>query len=304
MEIIINKIIIKILMDWIILTLLSAVLIAIHDYISKSVLNKKIQPLQIIFIQSLVIFLSALFLFSQEISFQLDLFNSVLIILKVLFLQSFVFFFFNLLKDYSASKIVPLTNVSPIFLIILSFIILEERISLLGLIGILIIILSTYYLEFIMQEHKNKSKKKYGRADFIILAQVFIMLFSISMCAIIDKALLISISVYTNIFYTYFLSFFILAIYFIYNKSVFTTFRISYQHPVIIVSSIFLFFSTILVLTAIAIPDSLISFIIPLRRTSTLMVAIFSGVLFHEKKLLNKIISICVMLFGIFLIYI
>lgn len=294
-------------MSWIILALVSAIFVAIADILAKHSFNKKIQPTQLLFYQSLIIVLMVLALFHKSIHLYMDPLFYILIGIKVFFLHTFNVLYLSLLQKHEASKIVPLNNLSPVMLIFLSYFFLQETVSFINLLGIFIIIFATYYLEVLGNYHHKKDPHKhhislFKKINLRFILTIMLMLFVISACAIIDRVILQYMTVHTNIFLTYILMLGITIACLIYSKQMKHTLHFLIHHPTISLFGVSIFFSSLLALSAIAAPDAFISLIIPLRRTSTLMVAFFAGIIFHEKHMRRKIISICFMLIGILLI--
>jgi len=60
--------------------------------------------------------------------------------------------------------------------------------------------------------------------------------------------------------------------------------------------------SDMLYILAVAVPGSLITLVIALRKTSTLVSTVIGGEIFHDHNLLQKIIASLVMLIGVYVI--
>lgn len=295
-------------MLWVILSLSSALLIAFVDIISKSVFSKfKFRPVQINFGRSFfIIFLSLLF-FASKMEFKLSGLLYLLLIVKVFFMVSFDMLYLSLLEKHDVSKIAPLNNLSPVMLIVLTSVFLQESITLLNLLGIFIIIFSTYYLEVIIGHHSSKKPLKshsvhFKKFDPKFAATVLLMLLVVSLCAMSDRIILRTVSVYTNIFFTYALSALALLFFLARSKLVKKTFTMLSRNPIFLIQSAFNLFSSVFILQALAMPEATTSLIIPLRRTSTLMAAFIGGFLFHEKHMKEKLFAVGFMLIGILLI--
>jgi len=260
---------------WIILTLFSALTFGIKDVLAKKILNEKIKPNQLIFLEYFVLFLGVLLIRFQKINFLTFLDTYYLFLLKTISLFCFSFIFFKLLEKHDVSLISPLTNLSPVFLINI-------------------------------HHHKQKKPhnyhlKKLKKLNWKTISLVILMLFSISITGISDKFIFnIGINVDTNIFWTscLILIFVVIQIVFSNQKQLI---KKSFTLENFILS-IFTNISTILILMAIVIPMANISLIVPIKRTSTLFASIFGGLLFHEKHIIKKIIATVGMLIGVILI--
>lgn len=148
----------------------------------------------------------------------------VFIFLKAFTLFAGTLIYLNLLKKHDISLVSPLLNLSPVFLIILSFFILNENLSFLQIFGILILIFSTYFLEVHIHHHHkenpsghilNKLKKLNWKFFLISLT----MLILISFTAISDKLILSNeINVYTNMYFTSLIIFLSLLFYYFWTS--------------------------------------------------------------------------------------
>ncbi len=295
-------------MLWVIFSLASAFLLAFVDIFSKSFFRKKtLRPAQLNFSLSFFIALFTFIFFNFKLNLDISVISFFLILLKVFLLLCFNILYMSLLEKHDVSKVVPLNNLSPILIIMLSAIFLGESVTLLNLIGIFTIMFSTYYLEVIVEHygHLNPHKKHlsyFKTFDYKFALKIFVMLFVVSSCAIADKFILRTVGVYTNVFYTYLFTTLALCGFLIFTKSLLNTFKIMIKTPMFAIQGAFSLFSSIFILSALAMPESLASLVIPLRRTSSLMAASIGGFLFHEKHLKQKLISICIMIVGILLV--
>ena len=299
---------------WIWLALGSAVVFGLKDILAKKYFKKSdVSPKQIMFEEYFLgIFLILLFFFPL-VDFSSFYEYYWLFILKAAVIGTSTLVYFELLKKYDISQVSPLLNLSPVFLIFFSFILLNEMISFIQFLGILLIIVATYFVEVHQHNHLGKNisnpEKKHFKllslkpSKFFMLS--ILMLITISFAAIFDKMILSSdINVYTNLYFTSLLIFLVLFIYFVYKGVLFNSFKRVISEPQTLIIAFLAIFSNFMVLFAIAIPSALVSLIVPLRRTSTLFSALVGGILFHERNLLRKIFATLVMLFGIVLIVI
>lgn len=294
---------------WIALTLLSAVFFASKDILVKKYLKKdKISPDSVLFYEYLLAILIILIFTFNKLDFSKIEGNLFLIISKSLTVGTFTILYFKMLEKYEISVVSPLLNLSPLVLLVLSSIFLNETINLTQLGGIVLIIIATYILEVNFHKHKNKKPHKIHfkelfkkPSSFFIFAALILIV--ISFAAIIDKSIAKSgINAHTNIFFTATFSVIALFLYYLSKKKLKTTLVEIKKYPIVALIAFIAFFSNIFVVSAIAIPDAKVSLIIPLRRTSTLYAAVFGGILFHEKHLLKKGITTVLMIIGILLI--
>lgn len=285
---------------WVILALGSAFIVGIRDIYAKKSFAKNITPTQIMFFQYLMLALLMLF-FITEIDIIHFMNNSLLFILKGAFLFTSTVAFYLLLKEFDISKVSPLLNASPIFLLMLTSIFLSESVNFGQLFGILTIIAATYYLEFIVGHHdKKKDHSHHFNKKFLLLAAV--MLVTISFVAILDKLILDTVPVSSNLFFTAITILSYVTVYKVYKQELSHTFTSISKSPSILVISLLANISIFLVVTAISIPTAMVSLIIPLRRTSTIIAAVGGGILFHEKDLEKKFAAVVLMILGVMLI--
>ncbi|MDA3855271.1 MAG: EamA family transporter [Candidatus Woesearchaeota archaeon] len=293
---------------WIAYALISALTISIKDILVKKVFkNKNTSPYQIIFEEYFLLLLIVLILFSPKVDFSSYILHWHYYLIKSVTLVLATIIYFKLLQKYEVSSIVPLMNLSPMFLLILSIIFLGELINLVQFFGVILIIISTYILEINFHNHKKKDPNKH-HFDFLkklnlkVISSVLIMLIVISMTAIADKKILNEVNVYTNMYFTGLLIFVMLSIYYLSQGHLKLAFKDILTEPSTLVISIFAIISTFFILLAIGTPGALVSLIIPLKRTSTLFASIGGGILFHEKHMKRKLFATIGMLCGVLLI--
>lgn len=294
---------------WLIYVLLSAFFRSIQDiFVKKFEKNKNTHPTQIMFVQYLLLMVIMVGIFYFKIDFLSFTKYWNLYLLKTISLGLAIYIYFLLLERFEISKVSPLMNISPIFLLILSTVFLDEIITLQQLLGILIIIISTYVLEVNVKFHHEIHPHKHHldwlyKIDKKNILLVLSMLFIISITAISDKMIFNNnINIYSNMFFTSFILLFFISVYYIYNKKFTNLFTFIKTNPSILVVSSFSIASTFFVLMAISIPTAMVSLVVPIKRVSTLFTAIFGGMIFSETHLLKKSFAIITMLLGIVLI--
>lgn len=292
---------------WATLAILSAIALAIKEIIIKNSLNHDLNKSYIIFGEHIFLTIFCL-LFFKLINFSSINTMWYYFLAKSIIVLVAMELYFILLKKYEISKISPLMNLSPMFLLLFSAILLHEKVSLIQFGGIILILFATYFLEIdIRHLNRKKSQKHYmdwlKNLNWKNISMVFAMLILYSLLAILDKSIFNQgVSVFTNMFYSSIFVGIMYVGYYIQKKSLFKSVKYVIKQPVIIAFSFLTFLSAVTVLYAIAIPTAQVSLIIPLRRISTLFAAIFGGLLFHESHILKKVISVIIMLFGVLLI--
>ena len=295
---------------WVILSFLSAIFYSLQTILSKKFLIKKnTSPNQIIFEYGFIAIFFSFVFFSSFIEYNSIIDYWYLYLLKSFLWISIVIYSLKLLEKYDIGLVSPITNLSPIFLLVFSITILNEVLSFIQIIGIFIIIISILFLEITIKHHNKKNPHKHYfnfvkkiKGDFFIWS--FIFLIASSSTAIVDKILLKEVSVWSNLYFTSILIFIGTGIYFYRKKTLKKNFLFLIKEPSTLLITISRFLSDIFVLLAIAIPTSLVSLIIPIKRTSTIISSIFGGIMFSEKHLLKKIICVSFSLLGVILIVI
>ena len=286
-------------MEWLFLVLISAMFLASRTIFTKKLLGKN-NTLPILFFVSLISTLSMIF-FYKLINLELSLLVYVLIVLKSSVIAIAWLCIYQAYKNLDISTVSPLKNLSPIFLIILSLIFLGEKASLSNYIGIILLIISAYILEIKSFSNMLEPFKFFKSKNFLL---IIISLIGNSISAVLDKIILKSTNYYSLMFIFYL---FLTTFYFVFivikkdikslrifsgTKNIALIFTISF-------SALLADFSYFI---AVAMPNTLIILIIPLRRLSTFISTLVGGKLFHEKNLLQKSIICLIMIFAVFLI--
>lgn len=291
---------------WAVLALVSAMAVAAKEIIIKSSLNNDLDKSYVIFGEHIILVILTLFFF---IKIQFGSFISMwhYYLAKALIIATAMELYYFLLQKYEISKVAPLANLSPMFLILFSSIFLSEKISLIQFGGIFLIVFGTYFLEIDIKHYDKKHSQRHYMnwlkgLNWKNISVMLATLILYSFLAILDKLILGQVSVYSNLFYTSLFVAIIFAIYYYYKKSLKQAFKVATKTPAIIIFATLSFISGLTILYAIAMPDSLVSLIVPIKRTATLFIALFGGMLFHESHLLKKVLAVIVMLAGIVLI--
>ena len=286
---------------WILLTLASAILFSIKDIMAKKWLKHEHRPRNIIMGENLILlFLMIIFLYDKVnyLSYKQIWW---LYLLKGLAVGGGALIYFRLLKENEVSIVSPLINLSPLFLMLFSSFILLERLSFIQIMGVILIVISTYFLELNKHAHIENTDHKIHLIQIItkdskFIVNVILMLLLFTFAAIFDKMILKQVDVMTDMFFT---GFVILIMGIMFSLNDFNIKNLI-SKPIFILSLVGIL-SNFLILTVIALPDVFVSLIIPIRRTSTLFTAFFGGILFHEKHLSKKMISVLGMVIGLFL---
>ena len=205
--------------------------------------------------------------------------------------------YYKALKITDLSLAVPMTALTPIFLILTSFIILGEVPTLYGAAGIVLIVIGCY----ILSERKKGMRlldpfrelyKHQGIRYMLIVA----FLFSIS--ASFDKMVIVNSDVFFGPAIVYFtIGIPMLAIAKIKNEKVIRRTNDLWKY---IFTGIILFISAISINKALSI--ELVSYVISIKRSSILFSVLIGGLFFMENNLLKRSIGASIMIAGMALI--
>ena len=293
---------------WIVFALISAVFFSAKDLIAKKLFVKDHINHKHIVMHEYIFYLIVLLFFIPSIDFTSFVTYWYLYLFKAVSVGTAGFVYFRLLAKHSITTVAPLTNLSPLLLLLFSLVILGEMVSTLQIIGILIMVVATYYLEIVLQHHHRV--KCVGCHWYTIRKQearffiaVLVMLAAFSLAAVADKLVLAQVNIQTNVFFTAVLVLIILATYYK-PKSIIESVKQYKTTPQTILFASINTLSTLFVLLAIAIPTALVSLIIPLRRSATLFSALFGGLMFHEDHVVKKVLAVLLMIIGVFLMVI
>ncbi len=298
---------------WALLALGSALAFGIRDIIAKKFFKKNdLSPIQLTFEEFFLIFILSFFILFKFIDFNAYRFYWDLFLLKGIFLALGTLLYFKMLKKYEISTASPILNLSPLFVLILSNLFLGEKISLLQLIGIFLILISTYLLEITIHHHDKSNphknfifELKKVRKNMFFLMSLSVLIF-MSLTSLFDKIILETneVNIITNMYFSSFIIIIILSIYYIKESYFINAIKNIFLEPKTLIIGFFAALSNFLILYAMSLPSVMLSLIIALRRTSSLFSSIIGGLLFHEKHLKQKTICVLGMLFGIVLIVI
>jgi len=289
-------------MPWLAFALISAVLFSLNDIIRKEALMKvKPYPFVLGFsILGVIIFapiayLNADIFVPQNILYMLAFLSVLNAASTILIIEAF--------SKWEASKVAPLENLSPLFLVVLAYVFLGEILSSNQLFGIFLIVGGAIFLEW--EEHFRLKEMLHKSKDRTIILHILGALFIWSVMSIITKQLLQTIDAYTLLLFVL-----------VFTAMIFTGWIAVTQRKVLreTLESFkknrkFMFGSTILdyssylfILWAIAVPGALVALIIPVRRLSTLFTVVFGGKLLHEHRLKERAAASLIMIVGVYFV--
>lgn len=287
-------------MQWYILVLISALFLGISEIIKKRILVKE-HTIEFLTTYFSIIFILTLF-FIHKVNFSLSLSEFFLIFIKTIILFTALFMFMKTLKHQDISKVSPIKNLSIVSVVLFAFLFFNETLSLYNYIGITLILIGTYFVETDPDLENPIKPIKIFKNKYSIY--IFIYLIAIGLNVMLDKQITKTVDPYTLLF---FMAFFLALICWIiqlvfYNgfKDISTSFKVSYT--LLIFAALFNLVSDIFYLKAVAIPETFVALIIPLKRIQTLISSFFGGKIFHEKHLLIRITGTIIMILGTVLV--
>ena len=283
-------------MDWIILVFLSAIFIAFHNIISKKILYTEKKEILLLYMNLIIVILTFVLFFNQ-INFSLEPKYLFVMLIKSINITFTWLALYSVYKNWDISFVAPLRNISPILLIILSFLFLGEKLTLIQLFGSFIIVIGALLMDYDYKNPKN-SLAFFKSKSFLYLLYAFV---GNSISAIIDKTFTPQIGVYSAIFYFYLFNSLIFIFINLKNKNdLIPSFKNNYK--LFFLTSIFFFFAEIFYQKAVAMPGTYISLIIIIRRFGNVLTSFLGGRILHEKNYFYRTGISIFMLFGIYLI--
>jgi len=240
--------------------------------------------------------------FVGSINFILSWQTMLLIAVKSLILAFAWYFVTHALRKMDVSLVAPMRNISPVFLLFLSFFILNEKLSLLQYFGVFVVIGGSYILELRSIKRPFEPFLLLKSKRFLLLLLALVLM---SICAIMDKYIMFSLNFQTYMFYNYvFLTIFVFCFIFFKKHHKTITQPLKHHYHYFILISLLLFFADMLYLYVVAMPGVPISLIIPLKRLSGVFTVFFGGRLMHEERIMHKGMASCLMVCGLFFLFV
>ncbi|MDD5133621.1 MAG: EamA family transporter [Candidatus Nanoarchaeia archaeon] len=213
------------------------------------------------------------------------------------------------LRKLEISNVFPLKNLSPLFLVIISYIFLGEKLVLLQIIGIIILIFGTYVLEcngnLLNYEYFFKRVKHSRYLQYAFLSLVLVSFSAIGEKYAFNKHMIDPITILFFVYAFMAIEMLIIQIFFPKDKEhknsikeLFDTLNRA-RWPIFI-SALFGLLAAAFYYLAIQI--ALVSLVIPIKRLSTLITTVLGGGFFKEKHLLFRTLACIIMLIGLYLI--
>lgn len=282
---------------WLWMTLISGVLLGFYDIFKKKALKDN-SVFGVLALYSFFSFLIVSFEFSR--AFRITRLDFAVIMLKSVIIFASWTMGFIAIKHMPISIITPFGTLSPLFSIVLGIAILQERLGYLQLLGIMVILVSYY---FIGKAGKSeiaglfKNKYLYLMAGSALLSAT---------SALIDKIALKQItSGQMQFWFCFFLTVFYLLALLISGRMTGEEKPLKLKFSVyILLMSILIVLSDRIYFEAVKMPLSQISIVMPLRKISVFVSAIIGGIIFKEKNIRAKLACVLLLVAGITIAFI
>jgi len=283
-------------MEWYYLVTLAAFFISFVPILRKNILIKEHATE---YATTLYLFVSLMLLPSiVKVDWNAGWLVWILMYLKAILLTFAIILSNRAARHMEVSTVEPLRNFSVIFVLMMSFLFLGERINGIQGIGIILVLLGSYIIEV------KKTSMKFSLPGKKWVMFLMGAMFLGSICSVMDKVILKYTSVYTLLIApTLFLTIHLLLIqFFVYKGMKDIVFSIKFAGFSIVAIAALTISSELFYLFAVATPVSLLSLIMTLRRLNTLISTVIGGELFHEHNLFQKITAAIIMIAGTYLV--
>lgn len=284
-------------MLWVIYSLLSAFFLATTDAFTKKI-SGKIDDYILIwsrFLFAMPFLLLVLFFIPMP---KLDLSFFYVLLIAMPFEIAAWIFYIKAIRISPLSLTMPFLTLTPVFLLLTSFLILGEFPTIYGLLGILFVVLGAYLLNI-----KDLNKGIFAPFKSILEEKgciyMLLVAFLFSITSNLGKILALKASpLFVSAFYYLIVT--LLLIPFILIKSNKKLYQISlYKAPLIITG---FFFALMMIFNMLAVVLVMVPYMISIKRTSSIFSILYGHFLFKEKNIRERMIGAVIMLIGAVLI--
>jgi len=292
---------------WILLGITSAFLLGIYDVVKKVSLNNN-AVLPVLFLSCLsgaLVFLPFFLISSLDPSFHdamffvphVDMTTHFLIFLKsLLVITSWIFAYYSF-KHLPVTIATPIRTSAPVWTLIGALLIFGEKLSLLQWIGVIICIIF-YYLFSLAGKKEGISFSENKWVLFITIATILGSLSSLYDKYLISNFNRMAVQTYFS-FYMVLIMIPVLLVFWYPSRSKHDSFKWRFTIPLI---GIILSVADFLYFYSLSYPESLISILSTLRRSSVIVSFLIGAAIFHENNLKMKFIILLGVLAGIIII--
>ena len=293
---------------WVLLAFLSAFLLGCYDVCKKKSLNGN-AVIPVLFLNTLIS--SVIFMPFLAISYFTDLLDGTLLYVPrvslathgMVMLKSFIvlgswlFGYFSV-KNLPLTIVGPIKATQPVLTLIGAMLIFGERLNMYQWTGVLLAILSFYMLS----ASGKKEGINFSHNKWIFYAVLSVIFGSVS--GLYDKYLLesldvMTVQVWSNV-YQLFIMVFILIILWYPQRRQTTPYKWKWS---IVFISVFLVLADWVYFYALSLPDSMISIVSMIRRSSVLVTFTVGAIFFNEKNVKSKAFDLFLVLLGMIFLY-
>ncbi len=286
--------------SWVALTIASAVFLTIQRIIQKKVLKKEHASE---YLTTFGVFAWIFLLpFIGKVDFTLSANVWILLAVKSILLSYSWLMITRAYKHMEVSLVEPLKNISPLFLLLFAAILLGELPTGMQVFGIFLILFGGYLLESMLHPSLMNNPFKIFRGKYINYLLLAALITGIS--GVFDKWILKETNITTMMFFMFFFSSIMLFIHqcIVYKGWADVKHVFKKDGMLVCIIVILTLLSDWLYFSAVALKSSYVSLIVPLRRISSLFVIVIGGEMFHEKKIIEKVLACLIMLIGVYFI--
>lgn len=205
-----------------------------------------------------------------------------------------VFLYLKAFKITDISLAVPILSFTPLLSILTSYIMLGERTNLLGILGILLVVLGVYLLNFKKSRDIFQPFKEFFRNKG--LRYMFIVAFIFAVCVNVDKMILLK----SDVFFGWGISQFLMSMVFlliVLSRKENLGRIVKNNLPLILLGGIFATLDTLFF--GIAFKMQIVPYVIAIKRTSILFTVIYGGMFLREKDILKRLLAAAIMVMGL-----
>lgn len=279
-------------MLWVLYSLLSAFSLATADAFTKKVSDVDDYILMLSrFLYASPFALLLLFFIAIP---QLDSIFWLVLLLLIPFEVLLQIFYVKAIRGAPLSLVMPFTSLTPVFMIFTSFVMLGELPSIVGFLGILIIVIGTYILNFkslskgILEPFKAIFREK--SCVYMIIA-AFLASISINLGKILVQK---SSPLFVSAIYLPLFAIVFLIIAFFKSRKSLVQLKTNFWN----FTPISLFFGLMVIFHNLAITLVIAPYMISIKRTNSIFSVLYGWLLFKEKNIRTRLIGAVVMLIG------
>lgn len=282
---------------YVVFIVISAFFHALYNYLMRRSSGNRLFLLGMFISASAISILFAIFFGHLD---KEGVFNVIIIYLASAFYVLYQYFVSRAYEKGEISKVYPLTVLSPVFIPIWAFLILDEQLSLMSITGIIIAISGAFLIKLnnidISEMIKVfKLNKKYMTARFALIAS---LMYSIG--SVLDKAKIASFSL--PVYVCLILSFMTVNMFILFTLLGDKTLSVySGGHNLwMILGGLLVFLSFISF--RVALKDVPVSIAVPVRQTSIVFATVFGICLLKEKLTPNKLFGSFLIILGVYIV--